>query len=82
MSLFCWPRGLYNSLQTTCHWIQACTSLNVDIITLDLSKRMPFRLKPAAVQAALKRGIFFEVSRHYSYYDVALPCGCMSVADS
>lgn len=40
---------------------QACTSLEVDIITFDFSKRLPFRLKPGPLQSALKRGLFFEI---------------------
>lgn len=40
---------------------QACTSLEVDIITFDLAKRLPFRLKSGPLQAAIKRGIFFEI---------------------
>ena len=41
--------------------LQACTSLDVDMISLDLAKRLPFKLKPGPLQAALKRGVFFEV---------------------
>lgn len=41
--------------------LQACTSLEVDIISLDLAKRLPFRLKPGPLQAAVKRGLHFEV---------------------
>lgn len=44
-----------------CSVLQACTSLEVDIITFDLAKRLPFRLKPGPLQTALKRGLFFEV---------------------
>lgn len=40
---------------------QACASLPIDVITLDLSKRLPFRLKTASVAAALKRGVSFEI---------------------
>jgi ribonuclease P/MRP protein subunit RPP1 len=40
---------------------QACTALDVDIISLDLSKRLAYRFKPAAVQAAIARGIHFEI---------------------
>ena len=31
------------------------------MITFDLSKRLPFRFKPGPLQAALKRGLHFEV---------------------
>ena len=41
--------------------LQACTSLEVDVISLDLAKRLPFKLKPGPLQAALKRGLHFEV---------------------
>lgn len=44
---------------------QACTSLPVDLICLDLGKRLPFRLKPPLLQAALARGVHFEVSDPY-----------------
>jgi hypothetical protein len=39
----------------------ACNSLDVDIISLDLSRRLPFRFKPALIKAALARGLTFEV---------------------
>ena len=41
--------------------MQACTSLDVDIISLDLARKLPFKLAPSALQAAVKRGIHFEV---------------------
>ena len=41
--------------------LQACTSLEVDVISLDLAKRLPFKLKPGPLQAALNRGLHFEV---------------------
>ncbi len=41
---------------------QACTSLDVDIISLDVTKRLAFRLKPASIKSAVDRGIHFEVS--------------------
>ncbi|KAK9807879.1 hypothetical protein WJX72_011994 [[Myrmecia] bisecta] len=40
---------------------QACTSLDVDIIALDMSRRMPFKFRPATIKAALSRGIHFEI---------------------
>ena len=42
--------------------LQACTSLDIDIITFDLSKRLPFRFKPGPLQSAIKRGLHLEVS--------------------
>lgn len=41
--------------------MQACTSLHVDLIALDLGRRLPFRLRPASLQAAVKRGLHFEL---------------------
>lgn len=42
-------------------WAQACEKMDVDIISLDLSKRLPFFVKPKQVNVALARGIFFEI---------------------
>lgn len=39
----------------------ACTTLDVDIISFDLARRLPFRLRVPAVRAALARGISFEL---------------------
>lgn len=39
----------------------ACSSLECDLVSLDLSRRLPYRFKPAAVKAALARGLHFEV---------------------
>ncbi|KAH0461740.1 hypothetical protein IEQ34_009315 [Dendrobium chrysotoxum] len=41
---------------------QACNASEVDIISLDFSQKLPFRLKLAMVQAAVKRGVHFEIS--------------------
>jgi RNase P/RNase MRP subunit p30 len=40
--------------------LQACMSLPVDLISLDLTKRLPFRLKPPLLQAAVARGVHIE----------------------
>ncbi|KAK9861946.1 hypothetical protein WJX84_000126 [Apatococcus fuscideae] len=40
---------------------QACSSLQVDIICLDLAHRLPFRLRPKVLAPALQRGVMFEV---------------------
>ncbi|KAG2446643.1 hypothetical protein HYH02_008215 [Chlamydomonas schloesseri] len=39
----------------------ACTSLDVDVVCLELSSRMNLKLRPPAVKAALRRGIHFEI---------------------
>jgi ribonuclease P/MRP protein subunit RPP1 len=41
--------------------MQACASLDVDIIAADLSRRLPFRFRPGPILAAVKRGVHFEV---------------------
>ncbi|KAG1665407.1 hypothetical protein FOA52_015817 [Chlamydomonas sp. UWO 241] len=41
---------------------QACSSLDVDIITVDISQpRLPFKLSPQLLAAASKRGVVFEL---------------------
>ncbi|KAK9803847.1 hypothetical protein WJX73_008026 [Symbiochloris irregularis] len=40
---------------------QACSSLDCDIISVDLSTRLPFSLKAATIVPAIKRGISFEI---------------------
>ncbi|KAL1921386.1 uncharacterized protein VTP21DRAFT_11102 [Calcarisporiella thermophila] len=39
----------------------ACSTLEIDIITLDLSTRLPFYLKHTTVGQAIDRGIYFEI---------------------
>ncbi|CAI9105258.1 OLC1v1004142C1 [Oldenlandia corymbosa var. corymbosa] len=41
---------------------QACQTAEVDIIAIDFSEKLPFRLKQSMVQAAVKRGVYFEIS--------------------
>lgn len=41
--------------------VQACMSLRVDLITFNFTRRLPFRLKPTLLQAAVDRGVHFEV---------------------
>lgn len=40
---------------------QCCSSLEVDIISLDLTSRLPFYLKLSQVRQAVQRGIHFEI---------------------
>ncbi|KAI7836047.1 hypothetical protein COHA_010078 [Chlorella ohadii] len=39
----------------------ACASLECDLISVDLSRRLPYRFKPALIKAALARGLHFEI---------------------
>ncbi|MFQ6638817.1 hypothetical protein Gotur_015198 [Gossypium turneri] len=41
---------------------QACEKAEVDIISIDFSDKLPFRLKLPMVKAAIKRGIYFEIT--------------------
>ena len=41
--------------------VQACAALEVDIITFDMARRLPFRLRPGPLQAAVKRGLHLEI---------------------
>ena len=50
---------------------ETCSSFEIDIITLDLSNRLPFSLKFGPVNLALQRGLFFEIT-----YAPTLRCTC------
>ena len=39
----------------------ACTSLDVDVISVDLSKRLPYRFRPDLIKTAIQRGLHFEI---------------------
>ncbi|KAK6142216.1 hypothetical protein DH2020_000013 [Rehmannia glutinosa] len=41
---------------------QACQTSEVDMIAIDFSEKLPFRLKQPMVKAAIKRGIYFEIT--------------------
>ncbi|KAK9370656.1 RNase P subunit p30-domain-containing protein [Lipomyces kononenkoae] len=41
--------------------LAACTSLDIDLISLDLSQRLPFYLRHRTLGAAVARGIKFEI---------------------
>lgn len=41
---------------------QACEKLEVDIIAIDFSEKLPFRLKLPMVKAAIARGVYFEIT--------------------
>lgn len=40
---------------------QACQWLEVEIISLELGQKLPFRLRPKMLAAAVARGVMFEV---------------------
>jgi hypothetical protein len=52
----------------------ACQQLEVDIISLDLSRKLPFHIKRAPVTLAISRGLFFEMCYSPSIRG-ASPCG-------
>ncbi|OIT26076.1 PREDICTED: uncharacterized protein LOC109215732 [Nicotiana attenuata] len=41
---------------------QACQVSEVDIIAIDFSEKLPFRLKQSMVKAAIQRGVYFEMT--------------------
>ncbi|KAJ7980922.1 Ribonuclease P subunit p30 [Quillaja saponaria] len=41
---------------------QACQRLEVDVIAIDFSVKLPFRLKQPMVKAAAERGVYFEIT--------------------
>ncbi|KAH7542541.1 hypothetical protein FEM48_Zijuj02G0085100 [Ziziphus jujuba var. spinosa] len=41
---------------------KACEKLEVDIIAIDFSEKLPFRLKLPMVKAAIERGVYFEIT--------------------
>ncbi|KAL7273990.1 RNA-binding RNA processing protein rpp1 [Rhizina undulata] len=50
--------------------LQACSALECDLVSLDLSQRLPFHLKHKVVGTAIQRGIFFEITYSASITDV------------
>ncbi|WCJ41154.1 Polymerase/histidinol phosphatase-like [Euphorbia peplus] len=40
----------------------ACQKSEVDIISVDFSEKLPFRLKQPMVKAAIQRGVYFEIT--------------------
>jgi len=50
---------------------QCCQSLEIDIISLDLSARLPFKIKLPNIKQAFSRGIFFELSIGQSLRDIS-----------
>ena len=51
---------------------QACTSLAIDVISLDMTNRLPFFLKFPTVNAAIERGIHFEIVYSHAIRDNTL----------
>jgi len=41
---------------------KACTELEVDIITLDMTRRVPFSFRREPVGKAIERGLMFEIN--------------------
>ncbi|OVA18225.1 RNase P subunit p30 [Macleaya cordata] len=48
----------------------ACKVSEVDLIAIDFSEKLPFRLKLPMVKAAIKRGIYFEITYSHLISDV------------
>ena len=45
----------------------ACTSLDIDIISIDVSQHLQFRPRRQLVQQAIARGVYFEMIYHGAY---------------
>ncbi|RKP01678.1 hypothetical protein CXG81DRAFT_6830, partial [Caulochytrium protostelioides] len=57
--------------QTEAAFQFACQQLDVDLITLDLSQRLPFYLKAPTLNAAVVRGVAFEITYAPALRDLA-----------
>lgn len=60
----------------------ACQQLEVDIIVLDLTQRLPFYLKHPSINSAISRGIVFEITYSPALRDVTTRRNMMSNAMS
>ncbi|ORY80411.1 RNase P subunit p30-domain-containing protein [Protomyces lactucae-debilis] len=49
----------------------ACTQMEVDIISIDLSQRLPYYLKHATLGSAISRGLFIEIAYAPSLTDMS-----------
>ncbi|WOL09247.1 hypothetical protein Cni_G18000 [Canna indica] len=49
---------------------KACESSEVDIIAMDFSQKLPFRLKLPLIKLAIKRGLYFEITYSHLIADV------------
>eukprot|EP00798_Chlamydomonas_sp_ICE-L_P019294 gene19294-25941_t len=49
---------------------QACASLDVDLITISLTQRLPFKMRLPAIKTAIARGIYFEINYAGALRDV------------
>ncbi|KAI9004126.1 RNase P subunit p30-domain-containing protein, partial [Gaertneriomyces semiglobifer] len=48
----------------------ACNNLDIDIISLEMSARLPFFLKHSTINAAIQRGVYFEICYSAAIRDV------------
>ncbi|THU61018.1 hypothetical protein C4D60_Mb07t18850 [Musa balbisiana] len=49
---------------------KACESSEVDIIAMDFSQKLPFRLKLPFIKLAIQRGLYFEITYSHLIADV------------
>ncbi|ORZ31688.1 RNase P subunit p30-domain-containing protein [Catenaria anguillulae PL171] len=50
-------------------WMAACQTIDCDIISLDMSQRLPFVFKHSIVGEAIRRGIVFEIAYSAAFRD-------------
>ena len=51
-------------------FIAICGNVDVDLISLDLSSKLPFYIKTSTVSLAISKGIYFEISYSKSIHDL------------
>ncbi|KAJ3311130.1 Ribonuclease P protein subunit p30 [Boothiomyces sp. JEL0838] len=59
---------------------QACQEMEVDIITIDCTQRLPFYLKLPSINMAISRGIYFELTYAPAIKDVTVKRNIISNA--
>lgn len=59
---------------------QACSAWEIDLITLDVSSRLPYQIKHTSISCALQRGIYFEVPIGKAFVDAATRRNTIAIA--
>jgi len=61
---------------------QACNSAHVDIISLNVGQRLPFKLRPQMLKPALARGAVFEISYSQALREASIRMNVFNNAQS
>ena len=54
-------------------WMASCSTVECDIISLDMSRRLPFHFKHSMVGEALRRGLVFEITYSAAFKGTPFP---------